>query len=48
METLRSFETTGTTHSKTQGYVPEYVDLEQHRCENLKLRTDQLHAILIP
>jgi hypothetical protein len=48
METLRYFETTGTNRSKTQRYIPEYVNLDQHRCEKLKSRTDQLYGILIP
>jgi len=34
---LHSFETLGTTHL-TQCHIPENLNPQQHRCENLKSR----------
>ena len=34
-KTLRSFETSGTTHPTTRRHIPEDLSFRQHRCENL-------------
>jgi hypothetical protein len=37
---LRFVEISGTARRTTQCHIPEHLYLQQHRCENLKLRSD--------